>query len=411
MPRPKGSDLPAGIRRTKTATPPFFIYEINFMAGPSLGQRFERVGTDLREAKRRLAERKREVAEGAYTPGKRSKSKITVREFAEQWLADREPDVITIKLDRTRFNLHILPVLGDLAIGDVETSHIVDLLAKLQRKTSARYKRPLSKSTILNIYANVNTMFADAEQRGYTLRNPCAGLRKAQRPRKALRAETQGAVLTAEQLSLLISDRRIPRDRRTFYALEFLTGARFGEAAGFRWKDYDDPKRQPLGHMRLERQYEDLPLKGKRGQPGPARDVPVHGTLAAMLEEWKTEGFPVAHARHPRPHDFIVPGKDGRCRSHRACAYWIKRDCALIGIEAKEATHVGRRTFITLAIANGAPEAWVKRITHNANGDVLSGYTVNDWPAMCDVVRRIPVERVKLAEVITLSVDDRKVSG
>jgi integrase len=266
------------------------------------------------------------------------------------------------------------------------------------------YKRPLSKSTILNVFANVNTMFADADNAATRSAIRAQGFARhnAQRSRCA---ETQGAVLTAEQLSLLISDQRIPRDRRTFYALEFLTGARFGEAAGFRWKDYDDPKREPLGHLRLERQYEDLPLKGKRGQPGPARDVPVHVTLAAMLDEWRTEGFPAAHAHHPRPHDFIVPGKDGRCRSHRACAYWIKRDCALMGIDAKEATHVGRRTFITLAIANGAPEAWVKRITHNANGDVLSGYTVNDWPAMCDVVRRIPVERVKLAEVIALPID------
>jgi integrase len=410
MPPVKRSDLPEGIRKRKTTTPPFYAYEIYFFAGPTLGQRFERVGTDMRHAKRQLAERLREVAEGSYEPGKRSRGKITVSEFAEQWLAEREHDVITIKLDRTRFRLHILPAIGDLPVGAVETHHIVDLLAQLQRKMSARYKRLLSKNTIRNVYANVNTMFSDAEQRGYALRNPCAGLRRAQRPRKGRRADTQGPVLDADQTSRLISDTRIPIDRRTFYALEFLTGSRFGEAAGFRWRDYD-AGRQPLGHLRLDHQYNGLPLKGRRGEPGPARDIPVHPTLAASLARWKTEGFRAMHGRDPTRDDFIVPSPVGTCRSRRACAYWIKRDCATTGVEAKEATHVGRRTFITIAIANGAPEAWVKRITHNANGDVLSGYTVNDWPAMCDAVNRIPVRTIALGQVIELDATKKRVGS
>jgi hypothetical protein len=48
---------------------------------------------------------------------------------------------------------------------------------------------------------------------------------------------------------------------------------------------------------------------------------------------------------------------------------------------------------VTLAIAGGAAESWVRRITHNASGDVLAGYQVNDWPAMCDAVTRIKVRR------------------
>jgi hypothetical protein len=73
-----------------------------------------------------------------------------------------------------------------------------------------------------------------------------------------------------------------------------------------------------------------------------------------------------------------------------------------VKIVAKESTHIARRTFVTLALAGGASEAWVRRITHNANGDVLTGYQVNHWPAMCAAVECIKVERQQRGQVIQL---------
>jgi integrase len=276
----------------------------------------------------------------------------------------------------------------------------VNLLDALRKKKGTRGK-PLSKNTILNIYINLVTMFADAEQQGYTIRTPCAGLRKSQRPRKPTRAEIQGVAFTAEQVSFLISDERIPEDRQMQYALQFLSGTRFGETSGLRWKDYD-PNLKPLGLLRVERQYEGRPLKGKRGEGGPPRDVPVHPTLAAMLAEWRMKGFCAFLGRHPKPEDFIVPSESGGYRNRQTAAYRLVQDCELVGIP-KERTHVARRTFITLAMAGGASEAWVRRITHNASGDVLTGYQVNDWPAMCKAVLCVRVIRQRRAQVVKLA--------
>jgi integrase len=308
--------------------------------------------------------------------------------------------VLTIDDDRTRFNLHILPELGHMLLADVQAYHLVDFLGALRRKVGPR-KKPLSKNTIRNIWANIVTFFADAEQRGLTLRTPCAGVRKAQRPRKASRAETQGIAFTNEQVSSLVSDERIPEDRRVLYAMMFLMGERFGESAGHRWKDHD-PAREPLGHMRLERQYDGKPLKGKRGEGGPPRDIPVHPMLAAILAEWRIGGFPKMFGRHPEPEDLIVPSRRGRCRTLKHGARRLNEDCARVGISWKDATHVARRTFITLAMAGGAGEAWVNRITHNASGDVLTGYQVNHWGAMCEAVLCVKVERRRAANVIEL---------
>lgn len=393
MGRPKSSKLPSGIRKRLISARPGFVYEINFYSRVH-GQRFENAGTDLRAALRLRAQRLREVREGTYTPGTSNVERITVREYAEQWLKTRG-DVITVDDDRTRLDQQILPVIGDLRVGEVETKHILGLLEVWRTKVSAR-GTPFGKNTIRNFYGIVVTFFLDAEQQGLTLRNPCAGVRKSQRPQKAPRHEVQGIAFTPEQVSRLISDERTPADRRVLYALAFLTGTRFGETAGLRWRDYD-PKREPLGHLRVERQYEDQPLKGKRGQGGPPRDVPVHPTLAVILAEWKLGGFPALLGRVAQPDDFIVPSREGRCRSLRHSARKLAEDCARIGIEWKESTHVARRTFITLSMAGGASEAWLRRITHNASGDVLAGYQVNDWSAMCSAVKCVAVERAPSA--------------
>jgi len=80
-------------------------------------------------------------------------------------------------------------------------------------------------------------------------------------------------------------------------------------------------------------------------------------------------------------------------------------DCLQRGVELRSLREC-RNAFITLTIANDPPEARVHRITHNASGDVLSGYLVNDWRAMCDAVLRLPAalpENHGTARVIQLA--------
>jgi len=47
------------------------------------------------------------------------------------------------------------------------------------------------------------------------------------------------AVFPRSELETLISDERIPHDRRMLYALEFLTGARPSEVSLLTWASYD----------------------------------------------------------------------------------------------------------------------------------------------------------------------------
>jgi integrase len=77
----------------------------------------------------------------------------------------------------------------------------------------------------------------------------------------------------------LISDARIPEDRRVLYALKALAGLRHGEVAGLTWRQYDATL-EPLGGLSLERTKTQVP-----------RRVPVHPTLARALAEWKLSAW------------------------------------------------------------------------------------------------------------------------
>src|SRR5947207_1419273 len=87
-----------------------------------------------------------------------------------------------------------------------------------------------------------------------------------------------------DELEILISDPRLPFDRRVFYALEGIAGLRLGEAAGLRFRHYD-PSLKPLGCLLIATSYDTGRTKTK--QP---RRMPAHPTLAAILAEWKLSG-------------------------------------------------------------------------------------------------------------------------
>ena len=371
---------------------------------------------DLRDARRLRRQRLAEVKAGTYRPGTAAGDHRTFAEYANDWLDARTN--LTARDDRSRVNRYVLPRLGKMTMAalDGNAGAMVDLLdwLALARTPSGT---PLAQNTIRSIYAICSTMFADAEQRDLISRSPCAGVRKAQRPKKAKRAQVHRGYFTAEAVERLISDERIPPDRRLLWALQCFGGFRASEAYGLRWSDYD-PNRKPLGHIYLAQHWHDrdrcyAPLKGKPRDPGQPRDVPIHPTLAAMLAEWRLSGWASAFGRVPSNDDLIVPSERGTPRTLRTGLKQLQMDCRRIGVAptgrrrgdtSKPKQHECRDTFATLTQSEGAPEVWVTRITHNASGNVLAGYTINDWPAMCRAVLCMKVERRTMAKVIRLPV-------
>ncbi|MFW6031160.1 MAG: tyrosine-type recombinase/integrase [Myxococcota bacterium] len=366
-------------------------------------------------------QRRREVRDGTFEEGLKSK-RVTVGEAIECWLDAREGQVRTVRDDRTRMEM-VASILGhDRALREVQAVHLLTLLNELRTRDSAR-GHSYAESTIINIWGNVATFFADMEQQGLVEQNPCKRLRRGQLPKKPKRSQIQRGYFPPAAVQALISDPTIPLYRRVGYALQVFTGMRFSEAAGIRWCDYY-PDREPLGHIRLTQQWHDkqrayTALKGKRGEPGPPRDIPVHPVLASMLDVWRKEGFPKYFLRPPRPEDPIVPSLRGPAqrRTLRNGLHRLKQDCGKLkvapigGVKSTVTQHELRNTFITLAIAGGASEPWVRRISHNSSGDVLAGYTVNDWDAMCRAVECIPVPLAPVGGSVTTAAPQGTANG
>src|SRR5581483_8893881 len=115
------------------------------------------------------------------------------------------------------------------------------------------------------------------------------------------------AHFSREEVEQLISDERIPWDRRIINGLLFLAGVRWGEMAALRWREYETQFRGHLGRFVVARSFDHRNRRIKPVKTEVPRWVPVHPTLAKMLAEWKLGGWAQMVGRAPTPDDLIVP--------------------------------------------------------------------------------------------------------
>jgi integrase len=357
-------------RRRRSAT----VYYISFVWNGRQIQ--ERAGTDKRLAQQLERQRKREVREGTYRPDRKSGS-TTLANYAEGWIdARKRRGLRTASDDEGRLRVHVLPILGQKRIDSVSRKDIRELVERL------RAKADLASKTVRNIYGTLRTLFRDAVIEELVQIDPCVlpkGTLPSPRELSNSPTRRRPSIFTRDEIRVLLTDERIPSDRRLFYALLLLTGMRHGEAAGRRWKDLDEAA-APLAALTVATQYGDRALKTKT-----PRVVPVHPVLGELLSEWKLSGFQQCFARPATPDDFICPSRLGGPRARGTSLRNLQEDCAATGITARR-VHDSRHTFISLARRDGARKEVLERVTHNAAGDIVDRYTTFDWEPLCEAV-------------------------
>jgi integrase len=175
------------------------------------------------------------------------------------------------------------------------------------------------------------------------------------------------------------------------YALMGLAGLRFGEAAALRWRSYD-PSLEPLGRLHIVTSYSTRARREKATKTEQPRLVPVHPVLAKLLGEWKLGPWQVLMKRAPMAEDLIVPSRLGRNRSKNQGITKFHDDLQRIGLRRRR-QHDLRRTFISLARADGARKDVLEHVTHGRPGGIIDLYTELPWPLLCEEVAKL---RVKL---------------
>lgn len=355
---------------------------------------------DQRAARAVLAQRKREAKDGSWVPLSASKARgMTVAQYVAKWTTERKTSgVRTADDEEQRLRDYVLPTLGARGLNEIKRRDVAALFVLVQSVPSSRTKKKLAPRTVHRVYEALRTMYQSAVFEELVEASPCT-LRVA-------RGELPGkkdpdprwrstAVFTRHEIESLISDDRLPLRRRVLYALIFFAGLRHGEAVGRRWRDYDSEAR-PLGRLLVASQYNDQPLKTEK-----PREIPVHPVLATMLDAWRREGFPMLYQRHPKPDDFLVPKLRGR-GAQTMQRTWdnLQTDLDTLGLRPRR-VHDLRRTFVTLARADGARSDILRWISHGPTSDMTDLYTSPPWALLCEQVEvlRVGLPKAKVIEL------------
>lgn len=323
---------------------------------------------------------------------------LTFQRWGEKWMERRTRKVKDHQHDRRTLELHVFPVIGHLKLDEVRPRHLVDVADLLQTS-----KPPHAPRTVRNVYSVVKAMFRDAVVADLLRReqDPCVlNHNELGRPRDAKTGWRASAVFSREELTALISDPRIPEDRRLQYAALGLGMVRLGEMSGLRFQKLEAA--EPLGRMVLDTTYEDGDLKTERAGT-PERWMPIHPTLAGMLAEWRLSGFARAFGRSPLPEDLVLPvtpepARKGRRKPVGAVRdrhyVWkrAQRDLDALGLRRRR-VHDLRRTGISIAQDDGADGRVLRWGTHAAPGEVFDNYTSLHWRTLCREVAKLAVSR------------------
>ncbi|HEX7942890.1 MAG TPA: hypothetical protein VF488_13850, partial [Gemmatimonadaceae bacterium] len=244
-----------------------------------------------------------------------------------------------------------------------------------------------------HVYGTLRAMLNDAVAHELIPSSPCVLNDELPAKRDKDRTWRRTAVFTRDEVEAIISAESTPDDRRVLASLMFLGAMRFGEAAALTWRDYD-PTCAPLGKLVIEKSYSTKKRKVKGTKTDNPREMPVHPTLARILARWKLSGFERLTGRKPRPEDPIVPSRRGAYRNVNASLRRFHEDLERIGLRAR-GHHDARRTFISIARADGAVADTLHFATHGPDGDIMDDYTTMPWPALCAEVAKV---RISLRE-------------
>lgn len=324
---------------------------------------------------------------------------VTVKRFADAWIESRKKHVRTWKNDDAVLRLHVLPMLGTMRLDDVRAKHVVDLVKAWRAKPDDERLAPKS---IYNAYSTISALFRDAELEGLIDSDPCKLTKHQLGPKVDADPEWRmTAIFTLPELELLISDERVPMDRRVLYALEGIAAMRHGEAAGLLWRNVQ-AELQPLGMLFVANNYEHPLPKGDVCRP-----VPTHPTLAAILAEWRLHGWARMMGRQPTPDDLVLPlppqakSKFGHWRRKEYSHARLEQDLEALGLRHRRG-HDLRRTMISLCRSNGAVRDILRRATHKPPKEVIEGYTSFEWDVVCAEVAKHPIRRGTTPVVIPL---------
>jgi integrase len=312
----------------------------------------------------------------------------TVLDYLRGWVKRQRYE--SAPEDVERVERYVAPApFGRMKVREVKPRHAAAYVEWLKARPSER-GGTLAPRSVRNIYDVVRRGHDAAVFDELLPANPFAAV-KGRLPTVADKDPTarEGWYFDATEIAAMISDARVPRDRRTVYALLFLTGARFGEMAALRWRDYDTT-RTPLARITITRAIKSVSGTEGGTKTGARKLVPVHAVLRGVLDAWREEGWATHQGRAPLADDLMFPNQNGASRDVNRGNRDFKRDLAKLGLRERH-QYCTRHAFITLAQDDGGDPSVLKWITHAPPRSAFDGYTREQWDRLCREVAKLRV--------------------
>jgi integrase len=351
----------------------------------------------------RTVEAERELLAKATTPLPLPSKGVTLGVYARHWHRQRQHQKPqAAKEDRWKLDGYIYPAFEHMLLGDVRTRHARGFVHELKAKKNPDGSPVLAPRTVRAIWSTFHSLINDAVADELISTNPCVLKRGDLPPVEDKDPDWRaGAVYDRAEVEQLISDERIPLSRRVLNGLLFLAGFRPSEAFALRWKHYD-ASLKPLGRLDLMRAF-NTAMRSEKGLKVAAkrRLVPVHPTLARLLAEWKLAGWEAHVGRKPASEELLISNPAGSHLRVDDAYDAMLEDQEMLGWR-KRRLYDSRRTFISLALADGASRDLLRWVTHGPkSGEVMDLYTSIPWGPLCAEVAklRITLRQGKLVEL------------
>jgi integrase len=378
--------------RTRILTSGATVVQTRFVVNfkhPTTGQRKQIFVKSHREA----TARRDELIAGAVTgnfPSERTN--LTIAQAVEHWLENRKPEV---KKETWRnYNRGTHYIVGPLLVGTSDERRA--LTWKGAQPAAPQFLEMLGHFRVVDLSTGqIRSWHRTASEQvgAYTANLAkkflCAalalaaedfGLRVPAMPSKLGRGrpKTKKAILTPEQVGLLLRAAVEDKQLGIYYAFPFLTGVRPSEQLGLLWEDVD----LEAGVIQIRRMLErDGTMSEFTKTAAGTREIPMSPLLKSMLLEWR-----VACPRRAGQLHLVFPGQGWKGRNGRRHAgrtllyanfrtrYWKP---ALERVRLPHvAPHSARHAFISTLQAKGVEVGLVAKLAGHANAAItLSHYT------------------------------------
>lgn len=314
---------------------------------------------------------------------------VTVLGYARLWVAKQTYE--SAPKDKANIEIYLAPApIASMLLAELKAKHILAHIQWLKAKPSNR-GGTLAPRTVRSAYDVLRRSLDAAVIDELLPSNPCAPVRgKLPSIEDKNPAARQDWLYSRDEIVRLISDSRIQDVRRVSYALQFLTGLRVGELAVLRWKDYD-PAMKPLGRLTIARAVKSVSKREAQTKTSAVKLVPVHPTLAPLIDAWKAAGWKAYMSRDPEPGDLVVPNQFGEVRNTNRHNRDLGRDCKRLGIVHRH-QHAMRHTFITHVQDDGADGAVIRWITHAPPRTAFDSYTRGQWLRLCAEIVKLAIK-------------------